>query len=376
MPKHSISIGGFVVELTGDSPVLGHVAEELAPLRVFAADRAAHACLEITSRPAEEPPLDATIVGDVAAVPGRGWIKARATNWVVAFDLRGDIPHTTVHVPAGHTGPVAELAHRVQNRSFLSSPEQDGYLVVHFIVELLVMMFARDVALVHSSAVCRDGAALMLVSTGGTGKTSGATELIARNGWSFLSDDIVPLTAEGEVVGWPRRLMIYPYNLVEAPIYRDRVFQGTSLLDRAHWRLARVVRGPKGPRRRVLAGAAVRPRGLRRAVAAAVGGLPVALARRGLPALARRQRHARAPHAPHPRDGVRRAVPLARRVGRHRPRPDDAVRAAQTASASSSSARSTAPITAGSCGSRGRRRRARSRSSSSRWCAAAASCRP
>ena len=78
-PAHSLSIGGFGLVLTGDSPVLG-TSPRRSRRCVSSFRLGAGRHPRDHRRPAEEPPLDATIVGEVAAVADRAWITARATS--------------------------------------------------------------------------------------------------------------------------------------------------------------------------------------------------------------------------------------------------------------------------------------------------------
>lgn len=246
-----LRLGPFAIELSGDSPIAALAAEELAPLA--GPESAPGVRLVVTERPADPPPDDATLIGDVAAIEGRAWLQCTPMPWTLVLDHAGPVPLATLHVEPAPTGGLAAARHRARNRSFLSPAEQQAYLVVHFIVELLVLLFSEDVALIHSSAVSIDDRALMLISTGGTGKTSGAAELINRHGFAFLSDDITPVTVDGEALFWPRRIMIYPYNLAESAPFRDRVLGGRTVADRLHWTAGRALKGAKGPRRRVTA---------------------------------------------------------------------------------------------------------------------------
>lgn len=66
---------------------------------------------------------------------------------------------------------------------------------------VIAKMASTDVtgaAPIHAAALCKDGACVVLVGSGGSGKTTLAIEL-ARLGWSHVADDLCCLSPEGLV---------------------------------------------------------------------------------------------------------------------------------------------------------------------------------
>lgn len=85
------------------------------------------------------------------------------------------------------------------------------------------------VAVLHAAAVAAGDAAIVLAGAGGSGKTTLAAGLV-HDGLSFLADDAVPLTRDGEVLpirlamsikagGWPVVGALFP-ELSDQPVHR------------------------------------------------------------------------------------------------------------------------------------------------------------
>jgi hypothetical protein len=65
-----------------------------------------------------------------------------------------------------------------------------------------------DLLHVHSAAVARDGAAVLLVGKGGSGKST-LTAALVRAGWQYVTDEIVSARpANGRVVAYPRPITL------------------------------------------------------------------------------------------------------------------------------------------------------------------------
>lgn len=79
---------------------------------------------------------------------------------------------------------------------------------------------AKDVCLVHAACVSKDGRATLLPSWKGVGKTAYCINL-ARAGWDFLGDDKVWMCSSGEVLAYPRYVVIKDSNLQFFPEVRS-----------------------------------------------------------------------------------------------------------------------------------------------------------
>src|SRR5207253_2669275 len=60
-------------------------------------------------------------------------------------------------------------------------------------------------AMVHGAAIARGGAGLIFPAASGSGKTTLVAHLAARDGFTYLADDLVVLAApSGQIVPWPK----------------------------------------------------------------------------------------------------------------------------------------------------------------------------
>lgn len=77
-------------------------------------------------------------------------------------------------------------------------------------------VLSRDAALLHAAAVAREGAALLFPAWGHTGKTNVLLEFL-RAGYDFVADDWSFVSAEGDVLAYPRFLELFAYNFACHP---------------------------------------------------------------------------------------------------------------------------------------------------------------
>ncbi len=73
-------------------------------------------------------------------------------------------------------------------------------------------IIAKGASLVHASAVSREGVGLLFPAWAHSGKTNVALSFLA-DGYDFMSDDWSFVTSSGEILGYPRWLKIFDYNL-------------------------------------------------------------------------------------------------------------------------------------------------------------------
>jgi hypothetical protein len=94
-------------------------------------------------------------------------------------------------------------------------------------------------ALIHGAALARDGSGVALLGSSGSGKSTLGAALM-REGFDFLSDDIVPLAApDAAIVPWPLPLSLKPGSidvllpripeLESAPRYRTKGVEARTL---------------------------------------------------------------------------------------------------------------------------------------------------
>ena len=248
-------IGSVGWSITGDHPIVGLVAEELAPLAV--SRPRIRLRVHVTDEPGPAVPRDASGMGTVWAVPGQAWFRCDHGFDVHLRSPDGDAAisiHLQVKEPP-HRLPLPSAVRRWQDRTHLTPLEQQAYGFLTDVLEPLLLMYAHELALLHSSAVLRDGKALLVASTERAGKTSSAAQLISRRGWTFLADDIAPISSDGTAYLYPRRVMVYPSSVAGSAELERRFLFALRPGDRFAWTLSRYARGESRVRRRVPAAA-------------------------------------------------------------------------------------------------------------------------
>jgi putative flippase GtrA len=71
----------------------------------------------------------------------------------------------------------------------------------------------RGYALVHGACLARGDRALLITARTDTGKTTTALKALQAHPWSFLSDDLTLVTADGHVLAYPKPLTISRHTL-------------------------------------------------------------------------------------------------------------------------------------------------------------------
>jgi hypothetical protein len=142
-------------------------------------------------------------------------------------------------------------------RDFLSL---SGLIAKNAIYEVLdpvvwCALLAEEATFVHAGAVASpDGDGLVLMGSGGVGKTTAVLDLVSKHGWKYIGDDLVILS-KSRVYRYPKHLQIYAYNTEYVPGVEGRILEGRSRLDRLAWHGRRRILGVSQVRRRVSASA-------------------------------------------------------------------------------------------------------------------------
>ena len=95
----------------------------------------------------------------------------------------------------------------------------------------------------HSSAIERDGQAILFPACGGVGKTSLMSRYVER-GWNFLADDLCTLNAQGRAAIHPLPMHIYKYHEIQAAGLVRKMLECTSAWDRRLWSVCGVIKKP------------------------------------------------------------------------------------------------------------------------------------
>jgi len=103
------------------------------------------------------------------------------------------------------------------------------------------LLASKGYALVHGACFAHEGDAMMVTAQTDTGKTTTCLKLLDRQPYSFLSDDLTILCADGRVLGYPKPLTISRHTLhaVNAPLLSSRQRWGLIVQSRIHSRAGR-----------------------------------------------------------------------------------------------------------------------------------------
>ncbi len=122
------------------------------------------------------------------------------------------------HHPHGQREIVAERAFR---------PATLYVLAIEPFLELALL--SQGCSFVHSSAFERDGRRILLAAAGHVGKTSFLLRALAA-GALYLADDWSVLSADGDLLAYPRPLRLFEYNTEDLPAVRGRLPVGRRAL--------------------------------------------------------------------------------------------------------------------------------------------------
>jgi putative flippase GtrA len=121
--------------------------------------------------------------------------------------------------------------------------ERSPHVLYTNVVEPILrwLLASKGYALVHGACFANDGEAMMVTARTDTGKTTTTLKLLDRHPYSFLSDDLTILCADGRVLGYPKPLTISRHTLhaVNAPTLSSRQRWGLVVQSRIHSRTGR-----------------------------------------------------------------------------------------------------------------------------------------
>ncbi len=157
--------------------------------------------------------------------------------------------------PSNWTDALANMVWKVLDRSWMSRLDQLTYSLINSVIEPLGLFFLPEkIPLVHSAGIAFNGTGFLLSGSGGTGKTTIATRILEANKRaSFLNDDMATTDASGKVHLYPRKVLVYRYNVENNAYINRRLKRQQSVSDRIHWNLHWSKNTRKMARRRISA---------------------------------------------------------------------------------------------------------------------------
>jgi hypothetical protein len=126
-----------------------------------------------------------------------------------------------------------------------------GRIIHERVVPSFVQLFRADrLCFVHGAAMAdARGRGLLISGVGGVGKTSLALELGRNHGWSFISDDMVPIDRAGMMHLNANRPKLYAYNVLGDPDLEAQLLARDGWLGRIQWHMRK--RWPSYVRREI-----------------------------------------------------------------------------------------------------------------------------
>ncbi len=263
-------LGPLEVEISGDHPVRALIEQELT---LSGASRHGSAMMEIQISSEPPAPMDGVQLSgsrlelrhSVSHLEGvlrvSTGIKRGPTLYTVdiAGDLRGTDPVRVVVYLAENLATWARFVSpvtRIVSRDSSTLLEIAAKNVIYEIIDTLAAyrLPIVDAALLHSSALARNGRAVVLAGTGGVGKSTSLLAAMAQDpSWSYMSDDMVVVESDGTISRHPKRIQVYAYNVDKLPGMRATVMSHMSPWNRRLWMSRSRVLGPKQARIRLSA---------------------------------------------------------------------------------------------------------------------------
>ena len=248
-PAETVVLGETAFVLDGEHPARDLIVDELVASMASTTPRV-H--VRFAAKGLPETPRSAAVLGPVTATKDAAWLtfeKAGFRAHIQTIDEGGAV---VIDVEVGRR----PIPYRLPARFFrwfepthMTPIEAQAYVILLRLIEGSVFLYGEQTALLHAACVERDGRAVALASTGGVGKTSTAARLLARPGWRYLADDIVPVTPERAVSYYPRRVMVYGYNADHDPDLRRRLLDASGRSGRLQWRALELARVDRRRRR-------------------------------------------------------------------------------------------------------------------------------
>lgn len=143
------------------------------------------------------------------------WTLHLADRWIALTvddpDLAGGLEPLLAHLQAEPNGPVHARLHLAGitadwqlfvDETFTAMGNTRDGAIIRTVAELGEAACATDQRLLvlHATGVSRASQGLLLIGVSGAGKTTLAAALNA-SGWELLSDDVIPVTLEGQLLG-------------------------------------------------------------------------------------------------------------------------------------------------------------------------------
>lgn len=249
-PVASSSVGQVGVRVIGDGPLAHEIRRRLAPM-----PQIPQCAVQVTFH---IPPYPATTLTDP---PGshraRAWAITRQKDAQNGMQLQMD-----AIVPQ----PIRVLPPEIFRFAHPAHQSQVEYLGSLFATEVLlgitqILGLPLGQTYMHAAILKRREEVVGVVAGGAMGKTGTSLRLCVESNWEFLSDDLAVINSQGKVAPSWKEIEVSPRNLTGAPGLEFHLLASRSKADVMAWKIRKRLR-PRGLRREVAAAALLGPRAL------------------------------------------------------------------------------------------------------------------
>lgn len=238
------------IELSGSGEVYNNISKELSGFPETKED--AEVCFTINTKKLEVPP-DVTVASDIFY--NARYFALKSTP--LKFEIKGRIfekePLEVNVYPAIPRKRTFRTRERFRDWNFFTIEETLAknfvYNIFDFVMELKLLV--NSSSFIHASSLEKDGKAILFVAAGGIGKTSIMMQMLKKEGWKYLADDLSIIDSNGRVYFNPKYIQIYPYNIKNDFELYNLLIKGRGALDRLHWSYRKLRYGEASVRRRV-----------------------------------------------------------------------------------------------------------------------------
>lgn len=185
---------------------------------------------------------------NVMTVPAGLYLEAHVP--LTAYGPEGPI---TIRETDARPKGFSETIRKFRDWNYLTDTEVKAKDAFHGIIDPAVFLSAlqNDTVYVHASAVATGDGAFLFAGWGGSGKTSIASLLALGTGYKFIADDLTPISGDGTVYPYPKKLQVYGYNAAGERRLSRLLYAQMTPLNRFQWHLRLRLKGPTRVRRRV-----------------------------------------------------------------------------------------------------------------------------
>ncbi|HHT9144144.1 MAG: hypothetical protein Q7J76_03260 [Candidatus Brocadiaceae bacterium] len=243
-------VANITIELSGSGEVYNNISKELSGFPETKED--SEVCFTINTKKLEVPP-DVTVASDIFY--NARYFALKSTP--LKFEIKGRIfekePLEVNVYPAIPRKRSFRTRERFRDWNFFTIEETLAknfvYNIFDFVMELKLLV--NSSSFIHASSLEKDGKAILFVAAGGIGKTSIMMQMLKKEGWKYLADDLSIIDSNGRVYFNPKYIQIYPYNIKNDFELYNLLIKGRGALDRLHWSYRKLRYGEASVRRRV-----------------------------------------------------------------------------------------------------------------------------